>query len=91
VNISAVLRIGIHYGIEVVHDRSPLPLLDTINVKAGIEVAVLAHLAEFVTNVTHAPNDKDCNLKVIQEHNLALGAVAGVSLEVGLPNMPPQT
>ncbi|CAO2647520.1 Nn.00g084420.m01.CDS01 [Neocucurbitaria sp. VM-36] len=50
--ISAVLRIGAHCGIEVTSpetQRFPKP---GFTVAAGIEVAVVAHVAEFNTNVT---------------------------------------
>ncbi|KAF2825407.1 hypothetical protein CC86DRAFT_395030 [Ophiobolus disseminans] len=68
--IAAVLRIGIHCGVEVV--------------KAGIEVAVVAHLAILANNQANQSVSKslDCSLEVIQEYNLALGAIAGASVEV---------
>lgn len=91
ISISAVIRIGIHCGIEVVQDDSPLKTLDLVKVRAGMELAVFVHLAEFVTNVMYAPNDKECKLKVIQEYNLALGAVAGASVAMDLPKRWPQT
>jgi hypothetical protein len=51
-------------------------------VEAGIEVAVFANIAEFNTNVTYAADDEDCKLKVIQEYNFAVGAIAGASVAV---------
>jgi hypothetical protein len=45
--------------------------------EAGIEVAVFANVAEFITNVTYVPDDKECELEVIQEYNMAIGALAG--------------
>jgi hypothetical protein len=50
--------------------------------EAGIEVAVYANVAEFITNVTYVPDDKECELKVIQEYNMAIGALAGASAVV---------
>jgi hypothetical protein len=94
--ISAVLRIGVHCGIEI--EQPPSSALETLvqkigypTVRAGVEVAVYAHVAEFITNVTLAPNDKECKLKVIQEYNLALGAIAGASIEVSVGHMEPMT
>lgn len=56
-------------------------------VTAGIEVAVVAHVAEFTTNVTYTPDDKECALKVVQEYNLALGAIAGATVVVDAPTV----
>jgi hypothetical protein len=75
--MAAVLRIGAHCGIEVVPPESVSVLG---NVQAGIEVAVYANVAEFKTNVTYAPEDEECELKVIQEYNFAVGAIAGASV-----------
>lgn len=55
-------------------------------VQAGIEVAVYANVAEFKTNVTYAPNDDECELKIIQEYNFAVGAIAGASVAVEFLN-----
>lgn len=62
-------------------------------VRAGIEVASVAHVADFITNITYAPNDKDCKLKVEQEYNFALGAIADASVGVKVPllGVPMQT
>jgi len=62
-------------------------VLDVANVSAtaGVELALFANVAEFVTNITYVPDDDDCKLKVIQEYNLALGALAGASIEVDMP------
>jgi hypothetical protein len=94
--ISAVLRIGVHCGIEIAQPKTPA--LESLarklgypQVKAGVEVAVYAHVAEFITNVTLAPDDKDCKLKVIQEYKLALGAIAGASIEVAIAKLEPMT
>ncbi|KAH7397417.1 hypothetical protein BKA66DRAFT_409043 [Pyrenochaeta sp. MPI-SDFR-AT-0127] len=85
--ISAVLRIGVHCGIEV---GTP-DTFDTVKVSSGIEVAVFAHVAEFITNVTYDAEDKACPLKVIQEYNLAVGGIAGASVVVDVPILEPKT
>lgn len=64
---------------------------DVIKVSSGIEVAVVAHVAEFTTNVTYSAEDEDCPLKVIQEYNFALGAIAGASVAVDVPKLEPKT
>jgi len=93
VSIAAVLRIGIHCGIEVAPAEAPGKLPGGPEVRAGIEVALVAHVAEFITNITYTPDDKSCRLKVEQEYNFALGAIAGASVGVKVPilGIPMQT
>ncbi|KAF2849558.1 hypothetical protein T440DRAFT_399056 [Plenodomus tracheiphilus IPT5] len=87
--ISAALRVGVHCGIEV---GTPKPgLLNSFEVQSGIEVAAWANVAEFVTNITYTPDDEDCELKVVQEFNIAVGAIAGASLVVDFIGIDPQT
>ncbi|KAF2638625.1 hypothetical protein P280DRAFT_404282 [Massarina eburnea CBS 473.64] len=86
--LSAVLRIGIHAGIAVkTPDTPPISVFDTTigfpELKGGIEVGVFANVAEFTTNVTAAPGDKECQLKVVQNYQMALGAAAGASVALG--------
>lgn len=83
--LSAILRIGIHSGIAVTAPGLPDVTIfntsfGTPEVAGGIEVGVYANLAEFTTNVTLAPEDDDCEFKVTQEYQIALGAVAGASI-----------
>lgn len=83
--LSAILRIGIHSGISVTAPGVPDVTIfntsfGTPEVAGGIEVGVYANLAEFKTNVTVAPEDDDCEFKVVQEYQIALGAVAGASI-----------
>jgi len=86
ITMQAALRIGAHCGLEVVMPEPPpgLSLVDKLSpqVEAGIEVAIYANIAEFNTNVTYAADDEDCKLKVIQEYNFAVGAIAGASVAV---------
>jgi hypothetical protein len=86
--LSAILRIGIHAGIAIKTPSTPQVTVfnHTIGfpeLKGGIEVGVFANIAEFVTNVTAAPGDKECHLKVVQEYKMALGANAGASVALG--------
>jgi len=83
--LSAILRIGIHSGIAVTTpDLSEVTIFNaTLGVPqfgGGIEVGVYANLAEFITNVTLAPDSEDCEFQVVQEYQIALGAVAGASV-----------
>lgn len=79
-----------HCGVEVEKPKATgfdalAEKLGPLDVSAGIEVAVFANVAEFLTNVTYEPDDKDCQLKVIQEYNLGVGALAGASIMVDVP------
>jgi hypothetical protein len=83
--IAAVLRIGVHCGIEVVPAFTSNMVPGGPEVQAGIDLALVAHVAEFVTNVTYSPQAEDCKLEVVQIYNLALGAIAGASMEANVP------
>lgn len=88
--ISAALRVGLHCGVEV-ETLSSMESLAVQELRAGIEVAVFANIAEFVTNVTYAPEDSECDLEVVQEFNIAVGAVAGASMVLDLRGIEAQT
>lgn len=84
---SAVLRVGVHAGFNIVSPSIP-PItvfnttLEIPSVGGGIEVGVFANVAEFITNITLAP-EEDCKLKVVQSYQLALGAAAGATINIG--------
>ena len=40
-------------------------------------------MPEFITNVTHTPEDDDCAYNVVQSYQLALGARAGATIALG--------
>ncbi|KAI4950046.1 hypothetical protein J4E91_004702 [Alternaria rosae] len=91
ISMSAALRVGAHCGLEVVPPEPPAFNVFNMNfgppaVEAGIEVAVFANIAEFNTNITYAADDEDCKLKVLQEYNFAVGAIAGASVAVTFLN-----
>jgi hypothetical protein len=50
--------------------------------EGGIQLSVFANLAEFTTNITHVPNDPECEIKAVQEFQVALGAAAGMSVAI---------
>ncbi|KAF2270015.1 hypothetical protein CC78DRAFT_507608 [Lojkania enalia] len=77
VTLSAVLRVGVSAGLTI---DSPKEVFGK-SISGGIEVALFAHVAEFTTNITAAP-EEECRLQVIQEYQLALGAGAGVYIAV---------
>jgi hypothetical protein len=92
VKLSAVLRVGVHCGLSV---ETPEPhwsleaAFDLVDVdyplptvQAGIEVAVFTNVAELITTITYVPDDEECELKVNQEYNMAIGTIAGASMVV---------
>ncbi|KAI0968391.1 hypothetical protein F4678DRAFT_442907 [Xylaria arbuscula] len=79
--LTAKLRFGMHAGVSLENDD----LGPFIPVSTGTEVLVYADLAEFTTNITAVPDgdDSDCQLRVQQGYQLALGAAAGATLAIG--------
>ncbi|KAI0905301.1 hypothetical protein F4823DRAFT_145066 [Ustulina deusta] len=79
--LTARLRLGMHAGISLENEE----LSPFIPVSTGTEVLVYADLAEFTTNITAVPDgdDSDCELRVQQVYQLALGAAAGATLAIG--------
>jgi hypothetical protein len=76
--LSAVLRIGAQVGFEI----TPGAAIDVFPaVSGGIEVGVFANIAEFVTNVTAASGDDECN-HIKQGYQFAIGAQAGATVMV---------
>jgi hypothetical protein len=83
---SATLRVGVHAGFNLVTPSfPPITIFDQEigipSLGGGIEVGVFANVAEFVTNITYAP-EEDCKLKVVQSYQLALGAAAGATIAI---------
>ncbi|KAK5625145.1 hypothetical protein RRF57_000861 [Xylaria bambusicola] len=79
--LTARLRIGAHAGVSLdTKELSPF-----IPVSTGTEVLVYADLAEFTTNITAMPDgdDVECQLRVQQVYQLALGAAAGATIAIG--------
>lgn len=84
---TAVLRVGIQAGMNLVTPTIPSFHFDnhttpSLGFSGGIEVAVFANVAEFVTNVTAQPDNWYCKLGVVQSYQLALGAAAGATIAV---------
>jgi hypothetical protein len=71
-----------HAGINL---NTPNAVEEKLQVGAGVEVGVFAHLAEFITNVTAGAilqDEEDCALKVVEEYTFGVGAVAGATVQV---------
>ncbi|KAI3325340.1 hypothetical protein HD806DRAFT_490082 [Xylariaceae sp. AK1471] len=79
--LTATLRVGIHAGYSLDLKK----LAEFIPASTGAEVLVYADLAEFTTNITAVPDgdDSDCQLRVQQVYQFALGAAAGATLAIG--------
>lgn len=95
----AILRVGVRAGfslglgfdlgssIEILDKK-----LDEFKVSAGIEASAYANVAEFITNITAAANDKSlladgkdkdkltCDFHIEQGYQLVVGAAAGASV-----------
>lgn len=85
--LKAILRVGMHAGLSI---DLPAPGIvdlidDILDIGAGMEVGVFAHLAEFTTNATGGAvavaEDDGCALRLVEEYTLALGAAAGATVE----------
>ncbi|KAI1810603.1 hypothetical protein GGS20DRAFT_579742 [Poronia punctata] len=84
--LTAKLRVGLHAGVSIHTDESLGPFLSA---SAGAGVLVYADLAEFTTTITAGfdeeddLSDGDCQLRVQQAYQLALGAEAGATVAIG--------
>ncbi|KAH6717353.1 hypothetical protein BKA61DRAFT_573392 [Leptodontidium sp. MPI-SDFR-AT-0119] len=87
--LTAILRIGLKAGLELstpdeISDLSVLKVAQ-VEVSTGVEAGVWVDIAQFKTNITAAPatNGNTCELRVIEEYVMALGANAGATLAIG--------
>lgn len=78
----AVLRVGMQAGFEIASPGVSVAGIDIMEAKAGVEVGVYAHIAEFTTNVSYSADDEECALRIAESYQLALGAHAGASVAV---------
>ena len=81
--LAAALRVGVSCGIGL----RALPDVPLVDIETGVEAALFANVAEFITHITHVADDEECALHVVQEYNFALGAIAGASVEVAVPKV----
>jgi hypothetical protein len=77
--LSAVLQIGAQVGFEI-STGAAIGVFPAVS--GGIEVGVFANIAEFITNVTTASGDDECDMRVVQGYQFALGAQAGATVMV---------
>jgi hypothetical protein len=83
--IAAVLKTGVHCGIEIVPPESLSKLPGSPEIQAGGELALVVQVAEFVTTITYYPHAKDYKLEVVHVYNLVLGVIASASVKANLP------
>lgn len=85
--INAILRLGIKAGLELGTPAGldDIAALEFTDVSTGVEVGVWVDVAQFKTNVTIGTNTEEtpCEIHVVQEYILALGANAGATLAIG--------
>ena len=81
-SLSAILRVGIHAGVEL--EAPPNSMGDILlpKLSAGLETVIFADIAQFTTNVTLS-NNSSCSLQIEESYQLAIGAGVGASIAVG--------
>jgi hypothetical protein len=82
--LTALLRVGVKAGFEL---STPTETVDgyLLDFSTGLEAGVWADVAQFITNVTAAPagSGSICELRVVEEYSMLLGANAGATLAIG--------
>jgi hypothetical protein len=82
--LTALLRIGVKAGLEL---GTPTETVGgyPLDFSTGLEAGVWADVAQFITNVTAAPagNGSTCELRVVEEYSMLLGANAGATVAIG--------
>ncbi|KAG5804541.1 hypothetical protein H9Q74_008774 [Fusarium xylarioides] len=79
----AVLRVGVKAGFEIASPEVSIAGNTIAHVGGGVEVGVFANIAELITNVTLSTDeDDDCNFRVEEVYQLAVGAAAGASIAI---------
>lgn len=78
--LTAVLRLGIFAGIE---ESIDLPG-KTFDSSAGVMLGIFTNLANFTTSIANNDDgDGDCDIRIDETYQFALGATAGASVAVG--------
>jgi hypothetical protein len=79
--LTALLRVGVQAGLDV---STPTETIsgERLSLSAGVVVGVWADVAQFTTNVTAAPEGSICELRVIEEYSILLGANVGATLAI---------
>ncbi len=82
--LTAILRVGAHAGFNVGTPSFDVLDIFTLSASSGVEVGIWADIAQFITNVTLAPNGSTsgCELSVEEVYIMNIGANAGVTLAI---------
>lgn len=82
--LTALLRVGITAGVDISTPSDTIADI-TLDFSAGVVAAVFADVAQFITNVTVAPagSGSECDLHIVEEYTMLLGANAGATLALG--------
>lgn len=75
--ITALLKVGCHIGVDF-----EAPKLGDLSASGGIELALYTDIAEFTTHITgsNTGDSSGCELRIVEEYTLALGAAAGATV-----------
>lgn len=92
--LKAILRVGMHAGLTlstpdwktfITSFSFSDAVADILDVSAGMEMGVFAHIAEFVTNITAGTaleEEEGCKFKLVEEYTLGIGAHAGATVQL---------
>ncbi|KAL2062881.1 hypothetical protein VTL71DRAFT_5953 [Oculimacula yallundae] len=88
--LTGTLRIGLTAGIAIATPDfadafKAVNILTPWAIEAAIDASVWIDIASFETSITaaSATEGNDCNLKVIEEYSMGIGAGAGATLQIG--------
>ncbi|KAF2099597.1 hypothetical protein NA57DRAFT_55551 [Rhizodiscina lignyota] len=75
--ITALLKLGCHIGMDFETKD-----IGDFSASGGVELGLYADIAEFATHVTgsNAGDSSGCELRIVEEYTLGLGAAAGATL-----------
>ena len=81
---TALLRLGLQAGLDIGAPPVTIGGLSFGTFSSGAEVGIWLNLAEFITNVTVAPEGdaSGCELLVEEVYSFAIGAQAGAALAI---------
>ena len=89
--LRAILRVGVRTGFSIEADFDAAVKAanraDWLSLGTGIEASAYANVAEFITNITATDvealvEDGECNLRLEQGYQFAIGAAAGATVQL---------
>jgi hypothetical protein len=82
--LTALLRLGLQAGLDIGTPPVTIDGLSFGTFSSGAEVGIWLNLAEFITNITLAPEGDagGCELLVEEVYSIAIGAQAGATLAI---------